>query len=411
MDKDILAKAVPAKSKVAQCEDSLKEIRHGMCDMIRPPTKVMTLAGYFPHVFTEDYRLSATFFTSPLIWSLFILVSTIGKVLAFSLLRSTLFPHLQSSSSTEQFCNQLLFFTLYSTSCFFKVQAVIKRKQTASFWNRTCSLLQQFCNGDKDFNLFSSEGKYHYLYIFNCARVKAGAWIIVGYSILVPILQTFEHPGKLSGHQDFDQGTSNNDTAIALPENVTYIIIFLLRFTSSFTQLHASFVAFIIVFIKTYAACLQIILSEMKETISQLQASSLPITSVNSAAEPSYGNKHAQKVKNCIESYDVLEDLVELFNEHFAAEIICHILFSVVSILVHAFYMVFRQLQGTIVSKMTTLVPPLTLGIQLYVIATDATRFRTLAKAIMVELSKIDPEKVPRPLQFKVSRRPTVKIH
>jgi len=45
-----------------------------------------------------------------------------------------------------------------------------------------------------------------------------------------------------------------------------------------------------------------------------------------------------------------------------------------------------------------------TLGIQLYIIASDATRFRTLAKAIMVELSKIDPEKVPRSVQFKVSR-------
>jgi len=285
MDQDKV-KAAPAKSKAAQCEDcdSLKEIRHSMCVMIRPPTRVMAIAGYFPHLFTEDYQLSTRFCCFPVIWSLYILVTTIGKVIGFSLLRSTLFPHLQSLSSTEQFCNQLLFFTLYSTSCFLKVKAIMKRKEMASFWSRTCSLLQQFCAGDNDFNLFSPQGKYHnYLYKNNCTRVKTAAWVIVACSIMIPILQTLEHPSKLSNHQGLE-GPPANKTALALPEYATSIMLFVLRFTSSFTHLHTSFVAFIIVFVKTYAAGLEIILSEMKETVSQLQDASFS-TSIYSAVE------------------------------------------------------------------------------------------------------------------------------
>ena len=380
---------------MAEARSGCMPIQQTLYELGKPALQLVRFVGYFPFRASKTYGITASYRRAPFLWSMFLCATALFKIFNFHVLIGfNASVRTRNFDKVEAFCQLLLTTTAIIAVFSLTLKGILTMKQAVNFWNRNCSLLQEFTDLHPSLNFCIQSNQYQKLFQKIARKIKFPCIFIWFYGIITPavLLRTRISPLGVK-HKSDAVGFHRPDGSW-----VSMTISIGLQASISISYLYMSLAAYMALFLMVYSACLKIIATELKKLSGEHNKDNLKLSemSVGSPYSP-YLEAWVQEtrevaVRNYLRGYQLIEDLVAEFNSQFSFEMIVDACKSISSVLVFAFFVITRGVDPAI--ALVTIGPALVMGLKLFALATEATEVKTGADTIACELQKLDMDKL-----------------
>ena len=377
-------------------------VQQKLYELGKPALQLVRFVGYLPFTISNNYELTSSYRSIPLLWASFLCSVAVLKVVNYSIL-SPDSTQMIGLDKVQVFCQLMLALTGIISVIVLTIKGILTMKQGVRFWEKNCSQLHEFVGLDPSFDFCVQSNEHYSLFPKVARETRIGCMFICFYGIVTPVVvfttNTTPTGVKLTSVLAGFHGNVQSWVSVAITT--------LLRASMAFSYLYMGLSAYLTFYLKLYGLCFKMIVEKLKKLTAaelgnpNLQLCEKPLGCLYCPYIPfCIHDTREVAISTCLGAYQLIEELVSEFNAHFSFELVFEALRTIISVLIYAFFVTTRGIDR--VSTLITLGPAFALCIRFYSLATAATEVRSGGEAIACQLHRLDIDKITAGTRAKV---------